>query len=150
MQVTSDGQRHGTRVPLVVTAFAAFCVLATAGECLLIVSHPILQSALYARIVPVVGWLPGLPYMFALFWALRLRWRPSASARLAALLMLALGATFGVIDFLISFHRENYGNPWLTVSAWRPLVTVALPLVWCVLLMTPRAVRFCRAGSTGA
>jgi hypothetical protein len=146
MQGTQTVPSHGTRVPLVLTAFAAFCVLATLGECLLIVFQSVLQSTSYARVVPFVGWVPGMPYMFALYWALQLRWRPSASARRVAVLMLIVGATIGLIDFLTSFRRENYGNPWLTVSAWRPLVTVALPLLWSALLMSPAVTKFYRAG----
>ena len=147
MKATSPMPGHGTRVPLVLTAFAAFCVLATVGECFVVLFQGVLQSTSYARVVPFVGWVPGMPYMFALFWAIQLRRRPNTLARRAALLMLILGATFGFIEFLISFHRKNYGNPWLTVSPWRPLVTVALPLLWSALLMSPPVVKFCGARS---
>jgi hypothetical protein len=146
-RATPSAPSQGTPAPLVLTAFAAFCVLATVGECVLLLFQSVLESAPYARIVPILGWVPGMPYMFALYWALQLRWRPSATARRAALVMLLLGATFGLIEFVISLRRENYGNPWLTVSAWRPLVTVALPLLWSALLMSPAVVKFCRVGS---
>ena len=139
----------GTSVPKVISAFVGFCVFATAAECILILFHNVLADA-YARIVPFVGWLPGLPFMAALYWAFQLRWRPSTFARRAAFFMLLLGAVLGLVKFLTSYRQANYGNPWLTVSAWQPVATVALPLVWFVLLLSPAVVRFCRAGSIAA
>jgi len=121
----------------------------TAAECILALFHNVLADA-YARIVPVVGWIPGLPFMAALYWAFQLRWRPSTFARRAALFMLLLGAVLGLVKFLTSYRQANYGNPWLTVSAWQTVATVALPLVWFVLLLSPAVVRFCRAGSIAA
>jgi hypothetical protein len=158
MQLTPDQQAASApaaasvlgRAPLVVTAFAVFCVLATLAEVLLLLAYhylPEAASSLSGRIVPFVGWVPAMPYMFALYWALRLRWRPSRPAHLTALGMLALGAALGVIDFLGHLGRANYGNPMLTVSPWRPLWTVVVPLLWLGLLLTPQALRFRRGGS---
>ena len=138
--------------PLVVTGFAAFCVLATVCEVLLLLYYGLTKSAppFYERIVPFVGWVPTIPFTFALYWALVLRFRPRFMALLAALGMLSLGVFLGGVTFLSHYHRENYGNPWLTVSGWQLLFTVALPLVWAVLLLSPRVIRFSRAGVSSA
>jgi hypothetical protein len=136
-----------SRAPLVVTAFAAFCVLATLSQVLLLLSYrflPEAASSLSRRITPFLGWLPAMPYMSALYWALYLRWRPNFFVHLAALTFLMLGAAFGAFDFLRHLGRENYGNPMLTVSAWQPLWTVVLPLLWCGLLLTPKVLVFRR------
>ena len=111
--------------------------------------QPEAAASLTRRIVPFVGWLPALPYMFALYWAVHLRWRPSLFAHLTSISLLALGAAFGAFDFLRHFRRENYGNPMLTVSPWRPLWTVVLPLLWCGLLLTPKVLLFRRRTSSG-
>lgn len=143
----NDPSRRGP-VPFAVSAFAGFCALATLAEILLLVSYhfqPEAAEALTRRIVPFVGWLPAMPYMFALYWAVLLRWRPSRFAHLAALAMLAFGPVIGTIDYLRHVGRENYGNPMLTVNAWQPLFTVVLPLLWCGLLLTPRVLEFAGA-----
>jgi len=137
-------------VPLVVTAFVAFCVLATLAQVLLLVSYRFLPEAatsLTLLITPFVGWLPAMPYMFALYWALHLRWRPKPFAHLAAIGLLVLGAAFGAFDYLRHVGRETYGNPMLTASAWQPLWTVVLPLLWCGLLLTPKVLLFRRSTS---
>ena len=136
------------RVPYVVTAFAAFCVVATLAQVLLLLSYRFLPEAatsLTLSVTPFVGWLPAMPYMFALYWALHLRWRPSPFAHLAAIGLLAFGAAIGAFDCVRHIGRETWGNPMLTVSAWQPLWTVALPLLWCGLLLTPNVLRFRRS-----
>jgi len=40
----------------------------------------------------------------------------------------------GVFDFLWSFGGEDFGNPYLRVSPWRPAFTVLLPSIWLLLL----------------
>ena len=137
-------------VPFVVTAFAAFCALATLAQLLLLLSYrflPETATSLTLCVTPFVGWLPAMPYMFALYWALHLRWRPSPFAHLAAIGLLALGAAFGAFDFFRHVGRETYGNPMLTASAWQPLWTVVLPLLWCGLLLTPKVLLFRRSTS---
>ncbi len=129
------------RVPAVLTAFTVFSVLVTLGS-LALLRAPTLAE----RIVPFTGWVPGMSYMFALVFALQLRWRPNAVSHLGILGILVLGAVFGVIGF-IQRPSMDYGNPWLTVSPWRPLWTVALPLAWCALLLSPGVIRFCRPAS---
>ena len=140
------------RVPIVVTAFAAFCIFTTLAQVLLLLAYrylPEAASSFSRRIVPFVGWVPAMPYMFALYWALYLRWRPSFFPHIAAIGLLVLGAAQGAFDFLRHVGRETYGNPMLTASAWQPLWTVVLPLLWCGLLLTPKVLLFRRSTSSG-
>ncbi len=134
---------EGARVPAVLVAFVAFSVLTTMGS-LALFWLPVLHE----RLVPFIGWGPAMPYTFGLIFAIALWWRPNRVFHVAILGFLLLGAAFGAFEFL-NRSRETWGNPWLTVSVWRPIWTVALPLVWCGLLLSPGVVRYCRTTSTG-
>ena len=129
------------RAPAVVITYLWFSVLITLGELGLFFARGI-----HAQVVPFIGWVPSMPYMFGLYWAFLLYRRPSWFARWAIVGTLAVGAAIGLFEYNAR-PREAFGNPWLTVSPWQPLWTVALPLLWCCLLFLPTVSRYCRVAA---
>ncbi len=39
-------------------------------------------------------------------------------------------AGFGTFTTHLGFYGDNFGNPYLTVTRWQPLWTIAVPLAW--------------------
>jgi hypothetical protein len=90
---------------------------------------------LQERVTPYTGWVPSMCYVFSLpsaFPALR---TGNARERNWVLLMPAFQAVFGVISWFGMGGARASENPFIQVSAWRPLWTIALPLVWLALLI---------------
>ncbi|SFI81678.1 hypothetical protein [Planctomicrobium piriforme] len=52
------------------------------------------------------------------------------------LLMLAI--TSGIIGFAWHYGREDFGNPYLMVSPWKPVWTVVVPAFWLWMLSIAR------------
>jgi hypothetical protein len=44
--------------------------------------------------------------------------------------------------------REDFGNPYLTVSQYQLIWTMIIPAVWIALLYSPEMNRFCRPPSS--
>lgn len=59
---------------------------------------------------------------------------------------LLLAIAFGAGDFIFKFGREDFGNPYLQVSLWRPVFTVHLPGIWLLLLNTKAVSSYCSSG----
>ena len=94
-----------------------------------------------AALVPFTGWGGSMPYMFGtsmlLFPLLLIRRHPKHHLGLCSNLYGLLSVhviyiIYGTVQFLTRFGRENFGNPYLTVSAWQPIWTMAIPVAWCL------------------
>jgi hypothetical protein len=95
--------------------------------------------ALRAKTVPFTGWVPTGPYLSCLFFAVVALWSERKPFRWVVLAMLVLEVLFGTHEWLTVWPRASE-NPWLRVSLWRPLWTLALPLAWiAILLLRERA-----------
>ena len=129
--------------PLELRVFATFSVLVT----ILGVALPIFgPKQLWEAIVPFTGWTPGLGYMFGLFFTFALIYSksPPFALRFGIIAPLVLQIIFGLLMMAMS-PAKNFGNPYLTVSPWRPVWTVAIPALWIALLLSPRISRFGKA-----
>lgn len=131
-------------IPRQVRIFLAFSVAASVFELLSFV--PALEW-LKEITVPFTGWVGAMPYIFTLGAWPSLFKRPGHPIDPKALrwylttacLVLAIGAAFGIVDFLVFGNLRNETSPWLRYSPWRPLWTVCVPLAWCVVLWNQRA-----------
>jgi hypothetical protein len=94
------------------------------------------------QIVPFTGWGASMPYLFGLFFTISLIFgrdrRPAL--RVAIISFLAIYIVFGVGKPL-SPQQNNFGNPYLTVSSWQPIWTLAVPSLWIVALLVMPAFR---------
>jgi hypothetical protein len=78
----------------------------------------------------------GLFFTFALVFSTSPLW----VLRLGIIAPLVLQIIFGLMMMAMS-SANNFGNPYLTVSPWRPVWTVIIPALWIVLLLSPRISR---------
>ena len=124
--------------PWILSAYLVFAVLATVLQC----------STFYApkfseKIVPIVGWGFLGHYSWTLFFVIMAMIFPKLGT-VSVESFLFIGAAFGVVDLCLHLSmRENFGNPYLTYSPWRPLITIALPLFWgCMLRWFPSMTRW--------
>ena len=129
--------------PLELRIFATFSVLITIFGLVLPILGP---KHLWEVIVPFTGWNPALGYMFGLFFtfALVFSTSPLWVLRLGSITPLAMQIIVGLLE-MAKPHANNFHNPYLTVSPWRPVWTVIIPALWIVLLLSPRISRFGKA-----
>jgi hypothetical protein len=128
--------------PLEMKVFSIFSVIVTMLGCALPVFGP---EHLWEAVVPFTGWLPGLGYMFGLFFTFALIYSklPPGRLRIGIIAPLALQIIFGLL-VMAKQPANNFGNPYLTVSPWQPVWTIVIPALWIAMLFTPRMGRFCK------
>jgi hypothetical protein len=149
--------------PLELRVFAIFSLVVT----ILGLALPILgPKHLLEYIIPFTGWNPALGYMsglimsfsiiyiYAKFPPLLLPSDKQSMAhralhhlytksvtwllRLGLIAPLAVQIVFGLL-YDDKLPDNNFGNPYLTVSPWRPVWTVLIPALWiAILLMAPQ------------
>ncbi len=121
------------RAPIILRAYIVFAILAS-----LLAMSPIFSSSLFAVIVPYAGWSGFTVYMSTLVIATK----ASLTRRrrvYSVVSLLVLGVVIEIIDTvrqsLVPF--PDSGNPYLAYSPYRPFVTIVLPVMWMMLLMSP-------------
>ncbi len=97
-------------------------------------------------VIPYTGWSVSTSYSFVaialVFLMLGYHSSPFYSRKIIAFI-LCIGIIFGIADIESAFGVEDYGNPYLTVSPWRPVWTIIIPSIWVALLYTPGVNRYC-------
>ena len=120
-------------------AFLVFALCITAFDVLSLVIAPIDLAALghlFERVVPYLGWVPSMCYAFSLYFAIFALLTGNARARNAVFIFPIMQIAFGVAGWVGEGGSRASDNPYLRISEWRPLWTVALPLAWLALLAT--------------
>jgi hypothetical protein len=84
--------------------------------------------------VPHTGWVPTGPYLSSIFFAVVALWSGSRPFRRGVMAMLALQVLFGLEEWVRRWPHPS-ANPYLHISTWRPLWTVATPLAWAAMLL---------------
>jgi hypothetical protein len=84
--------------------------------------------------VPHTGWVPTGPYLSCIFFAVVALWSGSRPFRRGVMAMLALQVLFGLEEWIRRWPHPS-ANPYLHISTWRPLWTVATPLAWAAMLL---------------
>lgn len=99
-------------------------------------------QSMKAPTVAFTGWNPSMPYLFGLYFAFSLVFGRDRRFRLRLGLVapLLVYLVFGVVQNALP-RGEDFGNPYLQVSPWRPLWTVALPALWILALTLPPVFR---------
>jgi hypothetical protein len=64
--------------------------------------------------------------------------------RLGIITPLVLQIVAGLCEIAL-IRGNDFGNPYLTVSPWRPLWIVVLPVLWIAVLHSPRIAKFCES-----
>ena len=144
-QVMAESSNPATApsVPLVLRAYCCFAIGVTLLElCLLFAGDAA------AAVVPFVGWVYSMPYAFSIFFACFAASSPKYGCAIYGVRwFLIFAIAIGLFDFLWGFAVEDFGNPYLRVSPWRPLFTVLLPIVWLLLLRTKIVSQYVAVGT---
>jgi hypothetical protein len=144
--------------PLKLRVFAIFSLVVTVLGFTLPVLGP---KHLLEEIIPFTGWNPALGYSglimsFSIIYmkfpplllppdnksiarrALRHIYTKSVPwlMRLGLIAPLAVQIVFGLL-YDDKLPDNNFGNPYLTVSPWRPVWTVLIPALWIAILLLP-------------
>ena len=90
---------------------------------------------LHEALIPYVGWCPGNTYMFCALGAWQMLASPDHRqvTRLWLVGCLLIGCVVGYSTY--SNRGEDFGNPYLRVSRWQPIWTMAIPAAWACLLL---------------
>jgi hypothetical protein len=126
--------------PLELRIYAVFSILVSLTSLALPIFGP---RKLWEALVPFTGWSPAIGYLFGLYFTLALIYTkiPAWRLRIGVLAPLALQMLFGWQE-MSKAPTLNLNNPFLTVSPWRPIWTIALPAMWMVVMLSPRITRF--------
>jgi len=118
----------GARRDPLVAALFCFAIVAT----LLQYGAP---RWLQETLLPYTGWAGlAVPYSFVLYFAASSLAAQDQGSRTrmrrGCLVILVVGACTGLAESLTPGGARISDNPYLRVSAWRPLWTVLVPLLW--------------------
>lgn len=130
-------------VPIVLKALLVFSVMTVAMDFYFYLFSP---SEIREAIIPYTGWSISNTYGFAaiiMYFFLSGQMVKPYFARNGVALILTIGIIFAIVHFLVTFGRDDFGNPYLMVSQWRPVWTILIPTIWLVMLYTPRVNKYC-------
>lgn len=110
------------------------------------------SDKLRETMVPITGWIGGMPYMFSIFFVYMCCRYPSKEMRKALYVFLWFAVMIGALELLVqipflSFYvtREIVSsNPYLRVSPWCFVFSGILPVCWMLLLRLPQVTKWCR------
>lgn len=123
----------------VLVSFLVFALSITAFDVLsliIAVFDMVEPKRLQELTVPYTGWVPSMSYAFSLYFAFSALSSGNTRARSAVLMLMVMQAAFGMVSWIALGGPRASDNPYLRISEWRPLWTIALPLVWLALLAT--------------
>jgi hypothetical protein len=131
--------RRALRRDPVLVSFLVFALSVTAFDLFTLTSmafDTVALRQLRESVVPYTGWVPSMAYAFSLYFAVSALSTGNARARSAVLIFPAMQVVFGIVSYVGEGGPRASDNPYIQVSVWRPLWTIALPLVWLALLAT--------------
>jgi len=129
--------------PIELKIFILFSILVLILD---LVLNSFISKELKESIVPITGWTMSAFYstcaIIGFFFILGLA-RNAFRVRNLLLLMLISIVIFGAISFIGSNGAYYSSNPYLRVSQWRPIWTMAIPAFWILVLFSPRIKKYC-------
>lgn len=123
--------------PLVLLAYLVFAIFAS------VLGFSVsFAPQFYELIAPVIGSTTFSFYFFTVHLVIFSIITPGNGGRYVER-MLLVGAIFGVVNFFLHvWRKEDFGNPYLMYSPWRPFIEIALPLFWVGVLRSPTMTRW--------
>ena len=122
-------------------AYTIFAVAVTFTDYFIL---PFAPGTVRAWLVPHTGWVASMFYSFTIYFAFALIYQGQkrSAVRLGITLQMLLQLTLGISQ-IFQMGSQTFGNPYLTISPWRPVWTVLIPIIWIAILHSPRMNRFC-------
>ena len=125
-----------TRAPLILQAYVAFALVASA------VFFSTFFPAVSAAVIPYMGWSGLSFYLFTLYFALAAILTPQRKAVYGVVAILSVAVLFGAFETFqhiwgAGAGRPDFGNPYLTYHPSRPVFTIVFPVAWLSLLISP-------------
>ena len=132
--VVSNTMQRRSDVPVILVVYTVFASVATIFAVI-----TMFNERLQSMTVPYTGWIGLSLYSFTIFFAVFGCFYLFPPAVNAVKSMLKYSIAIGAFDLLFYivpylFGAQDFDNPYLTYSAWRPFVTIGLPAFWVVLL----------------
>ncbi len=127
------------RAPLELQLYGLFCILVVGLHLSLAIFGP---SSIREAVIPFTGWWASMPYLFGLYFVFALIFTKNLRFRQGAVAVLVLYIVFGVVSMFMKPAMPT-DNPYLLVSSLRPLWVILTPLLWILVLYSPRIRRYC-------
>jgi hypothetical protein len=132
-----------SEVPFVLKTLLLFSIVTVAADFYLNLFGPI---EVKKAVMPYTGWSLSTTYAFVViilsFFMTGYAKKPFYTRNGIAFIFV-IGIVFGLANVVYTFGREDFGNPYLVVSQWRPIWTILIPAIWVALLYTPRVSKYC-------
>jgi peroxiredoxin len=130
--ISRQGEKRGrSKIPIGIIALIIFAILVTTVDYKLAFWGPI---SLREQIVPITGWGMSSAYtmtgILAVYYCISRLHRMLYS--MAAILLMHI--VLGIVDALMPVG-EDFGNPWLMVSPWRPVWSILIPGLWLIVVL---------------
>jgi hypothetical protein len=122
--------------PMILRIYFVFAAIAGAMGLSLFYARP-----LYEKLLPYTGWMGLYFYVMTLTAASTAIKEPQRKPLLHLTYLLGIMTFFGWFDYYVSTHGLHLGgpddpNPYLAYHPYRPLVTVLVPGVWLLLILS--------------
>ena len=118
----------------VLLSFALFSTIVSVADLWVTLIGP---KWMKAELIQYTSWLASGPYLFCSLFA----WYPLLTGghrrrmRLPLLGSLLMGIWSGYSFYQL--RGQDFGNPYLRVSRWQPIWTMAIPAMWAVIILLP-------------
>ena len=121
-------------LPWILSAYLAFAIFT-----IVLLSSIDFAPDFHAMIVPYIGWSGIGVYSFTIYFVIMAMFTLTRESASWLPRMLVFGAVIQMIDVCVEIWgmwagHEDFGNPYLMYNQWRPLITVAPPLICAALL----------------
>jgi hypothetical protein len=123
-------------------AYIVFAVAVTFADFIIL---PLTSDDFREMLVPYTGWGASMPYIFTIYFsfAFIFETKRRMANRFSITGLLILVVALNAWRFSQS-SGDDFGNPYLTISPWRPIWTILIPSLWIAVLYSPRMNRFCK------
>ena len=133
-------KQYWSTVPLGLIALLIF----SAASTIFSVYHYFYASdELRAIIVPHVGWIGTYIYFMFFMFSILLVVSRQTKLRKNIVFGFLLLTCYGIFNYYVSQGRDNYGNPYLTYGAYKPIWDIVIPLLWLVVLTSKPVKKYC-------
>lgn len=133
--------RSVATAPWVLVTYTVFAVAVSLTDFIIL---PRTSDAFREKLVPYTGWGASMPYIFTIYFSFALiferKRRMANRFSITGLLILVIALNAWRFS---QASGDDFGNPYLTISSWRPIWTILIPSLWIAVLYTPRMNCFC-------